>query len=114
MATTESTIQSTIGALVGGRCYPADNPAYEGGQTYVIYNVIFEQDLVVTQDGQTEKRIQIDVYGPTYSTVKSLSNAVKSAMDGLSGYATAMIQRFDDYEEVTREFKHTLEFYVWH
>jgi len=113
MPTTEASLQSLLGALVEGRCYPLINEQVTVTLPYIIFQEISGRDLLVVSPGKKEWRVQIDIYARSYKTVKDLSDSAKTVMDNATAFATAMIDRFDGFEEVTKEFRSTLEYYVW-
>jgi hypothetical protein len=113
MPTVEANIQTKLGALCAGRCYPLINPAPVLGQSYIVFQEIFGRDMMITPPEKQEYRVQIDVYAATYGSVKTLAASAKSAMDNATEFATSMIDRFDGYEEISKEYRQTLEYYIW-
>jgi hypothetical protein len=113
MATTESSLQSLLGALVEGRCYPLINKQVPATLPYIIFQEISGRDLLVVAPAKEVWRVQINVYDSTYKGAKDLSDSVKTAMDNTTAFATAMLDRFNDHEQITKEYYEVFEYYVW-
>lgn len=115
MATFEADLQTLLGNLVSGRCYPMINPAPVIGQNYITFQVIYSTPLLVTDsssNGRQSVRVQVDVWGATFSAAKTLAKAVKTAMDGWI-IPNVIIDSQDLYEEVSKEYRAMLEYSVW-
>lgn len=112
MPTIESSIQTLLGALCSGRCYPLVNNSASVVSPYITYQVIDAAPYKVSNS--TEKvRLQVDVFGSTYSSAKTLAASVKTAVNGATFAGTSLITNMDLYEEVSKEYRVLLEFYIW-
>lgn len=76
----------TVNGLIAGRIYPEIMPQD------VVYPAISYQRISTVRyqmlegvDDFTQARLQVDCWSDTYSGVKSLATAVKSALDGATG-----------------------------
>jgi hypothetical protein len=83
----------TVAGLVGTRIYPGIMPQ---GVTYpaISYQRIstVRTNMLSGVDDFTQVRIQIDCWDDGYSDVKTLANAVVSAIDGATALDTQAIQ----------------------
>jgi len=115
MATIEAQIQTLLGALVTGRCYPLINTQPTIVLPYITFQVIDAVPMLVTANiTKPEKmRLQVDVFGQTYGSVKGIAAQVKTAIDNATFAGTATISSMDLYEEVTKEHRIMIEFYIW-
>lgn len=106
----EGDIQAALGALVNGRCYPLINTSATIVSPYITYQVISSSpnNISVNED---KVRVQIDIWAKTYGEAKSLRNAAKTAMNVFKN--SARIMDFDGYEPASKEFRVTLEYYIW-
>ena len=109
MAAIESTLQTLLGALVSGRCYPVINNSLTVVAPYITFQMVSGDTWIQNQD---ERRYQIDVYATTYSGARVIAESIKTAMKSAS-FANAIITFQDLYEEVSKEFRVLLEFYIW-
>jgi len=109
MASFEAGLKTLLGNLVSGRCYALVNESPTIVCPYIIFQVVTETKLV---QGQKKLRLQIDVYGKTYTSAKTTADAVQAAMDGPT-FATSFIMQQDLREEVSKEYRELLEYYVW-
>jgi len=75
---------SATNALVGGRVYPEFMPqdTKYPAITYQRISTVRTQYLTAVDDF-TQVRVQVDCWDDSYSGVKSLASAVKSAIDGV-------------------------------
>lgn len=106
----EGDIQAALGALVSGRCYPVVNTSATIVSPYITYQVIssIPGNISLNED---RVRIQIDVWAKTYGDSKALKAAVKNVMDVFDG--SARIMDFDGYESASKEYRVTMEYYIW-
>jgi hypothetical protein len=113
MPTVEATLQTTLGALCSGRCYPLVNNSATITYPYITFQVVSETTLTVTSDAKEAKRIQVDIFDRTYAGAKALAVSVKAAINSISGVASAFIVGFDGYEEATKDYRVIMEYYLW-
>lgn len=113
----EAQIKSTIGgnanvsALIDNRLYPTHAP--QGvSLPYAVYHIINENDKQCISGDifQSDVRVQIDVYAPTYGSVISVKNAVKNALVGFN--SSSNINSFDGYDDYTEYFKKIIDFKI--
>jgi hypothetical protein len=110
--TIEATIQTALGALVSGRCYPlvATDPVVK---PYIIYSVISD----VQENGLdgfldiANKRIQVDVYTTSYGATKTLAASCKAAMVGVGSSIHLSSQEL--FESDTQLYRITMDFSLW-
>lgn len=109
----EGDVQAVLAALVGGRCYPMVAPD-NTVRPYIIFLVVSNVPEV-TLDGPVDtenRRIQIDVYDPTYSGVKTLELAIKAAMIAASFTNIPLVSR-ETYESETKLYRISLDYSIW-
>jgi hypothetical protein len=109
----EGDIQTLLAALVSGRCYPLVAPELVV-KPYIVYSVISNVPSV-SLDGPTDteqRRIQVDVWGETYASVKGLEVTIKSTMAG-SSIVNIPLSTMDLYESETKLFRISMDFSVW-
>lgn len=69
----------TLAALISTRCYPVrlpDNATYPA----CVYTTI--DDVQNASKGKMRSRVQIDCYASSYTSLKSVRDAVQGAIDG--------------------------------
>jgi hypothetical protein len=111
--TIEATIQSVLGALVTGRCYPMIAPD-KTVKPYVVYQVISNVPEV-TLDGVTDtenRRVQVDIYDRSYGAVKTLELAVKAAMEAATFINIPLSSR-ETYETDTQLYRVSIDYSIW-
>jgi hypothetical protein len=113
MPTVEANIQSTLGALVSGRCYPLVNTSATITAPYITFQVISQSALTVTATEQKKMRVQVDLFATTYGAARTLLASVEAAMEAATTFESSLIMSFDGYEEVSKEYRVTLDYYVW-
>jgi hypothetical protein len=111
--TIEATIQTALGALVSGRCYPlvAPDPAVK---PYIVYSLISDVQLNSLDgfSGLAEKRVQVDVYTTSYGATKATATACKSAM-AIGLPQSIHLSSQDLYEPDTQLYRITMDFSLW-
>jgi hypothetical protein len=115
MATFEADLTTLLGALCSSRCYPLINTSLAVVSPYITFQVIRAVPLFVTgssSNGRQEGRVQIDVWGLTFGSAKTLAASVRTAMDGWT-IPNSIIDSQDLYEEVSKEYRVLLEYSVW-
>ena len=112
MPTFEATLKTALGALCSNRCYAVVNDSPTITLPYVTFQVIADQELLLTFPGRDWKRIQVDVWGKTYDEAKALAALAETAVE-TAFPASSKNMGFDGYEEVSREYRHTLDYYIW-
>lgn len=114
MANFEATLQTLLGNLVSGRCYPLINNSTTIVCPYITFQEVHAAPYIMV-DNSTDpevKRIQIDVWAMTYTAARTLAGQVKAAMQG-ANFQNVPIMFQDLYEEVSKEFRVMLEYSVW-
>lgn len=113
--TIEAEIQALLGPLVSGRCYPIDDDDPSLTNPYIIFTILWEHPEVSLDGpiGLSNDRVQVDVFGSTYSSAKTISRAVTTAFEG-SSIDNVPITYYDGYVEETKEYRSTLEYSIWH
>lgn len=78
------TADASVNALVSGRIYPEAMP-HDVKYPAISYQRVstVRTQFLTGVDDLTQARIQIDCWDSSYSGVKSLASAVKSAIDGV-------------------------------
>jgi hypothetical protein len=112
MADINATLQTLLGALVAGRCYPVINTANTVTSPYITFQLVYANQNLGTHEYD---RYQIDVWATTFGAAKTLAGQVKAAMKAaaVSSFANEHIGNQDLYEEVSKEFRVMLEYYIW-
>lgn len=109
----ETTIFSTLSSLVAGRCYPLQMPQTP---TYpsIVYTRIASDPKNRLEGGASldQVRLQIDCYSTSYESAKTLSWAVRGAMESASFKATLQFDT-DIYEPEVNVYRVMMDFYVW-
>ena len=110
----EKNVQSTLGALVSGRCYPLVSPE-KPVTPYLIYQNVANTPEVTLSDGIpiSNTRMQIDCYAKTYGEVKSLSDAVQNAMANAS-YTNVPLMQQDLYESDVKLYRVQMDYSLWY
>ena len=113
MPTIEAQIQTLLGNLCSGRCYPLVNTMATLISPYITFQKISGiPDMDLDGPGRENCRFQFDVWATTYSAAKTLAESVKTAMLGAS-FVNTPIMYSDLYEEVSKEYRVLLEYYIW-
>jgi hypothetical protein len=112
--TIESSVQTLLGALVSGRCYPVINTTIVITRPYITYQVISGGPLLALANSANpeEMSMQIDIWDSTYGGAKTLAQSVKTAMLGAS-FANVQTMDQDMYEGVSKEYRVMLEYSIW-
>ena len=110
----ELDIQTLLGALVSGRCYPlvAPDPV---AKPYITFQVISDNELVVLDgpNGTVNKRVQVNTWAKTYGEAKTLNQSVKDAMKAASFVNIPLPSGGDQYEPDTQLYGEITDFSVW-
>jgi len=112
MPTIEAQLQTLLGNLCAGRCYPLINTMPTIVSPYITFQVIDAAPFKAS-NADEKMRVQVDVFGTTYSSAKTLAQSVKTAIDTASFAGTSLITNMDLYEEEGKEYRVLLEFYIW-
>lgn len=109
----EGDIQALLASLVAGRCYPLVAPE-SVVKPYITYQVISNVPEVTLEGpcGTERLRIQIDVWGSTYATVKGLETQIKSTM-AVSSIVNIPLMTQDLYESEVKTYRQLMEFAIW-
>lgn len=110
----ESTIQSTLGALVSGRCYPliAPDPVTA---PYIVFAVISDvpETTLEGAEVQSHKRIQVDAYAAGYGAAKTLNESIKAAMAGVTTFTSVPTLSQDMIDPDVQLYRVSTDFSVW-
>jgi hypothetical protein len=117
-----------LSALVSSRVYPLE-PPQNPTAPYVTYQRVDEQVLMgMTQDhGMTAPMVQVDCWGETYASARSVAAQVRSALKRWSDAATNPVV-LDSFLRSSRDmgrdgevndaeprlFRMSLDFEIWH
>ena len=112
MPTIEAQLQTLLGNLCSGRCYPLIAPEGTVSPFITFQKVSGIPDMDLDGPGRENCRFQFDVWGTTYSAAKTLAESAKTAMVGAS-FSNTPIMAMDLYEEVSKEYRVMLEYYIW-
>lgn len=87
----EALLTSLLATVAGGRRHWVRKPQSEAGRPYIIMQRVTRLPGYTMQGatGHIFSRLQVDIYGETFSSTKAVSDQVKSV---LSGYAAGIIQ----------------------
>ncbi len=110
----ELDIQTLLGALVSGRCYPLVAPD-SVVKPYITFQVITEKELVVL-DGPTgteNKTVQVNVWAKTYGEAKTLKQSIKDVMKTAVFANIPIPGGGDRYEPETQLYGEITDFSVW-
>lgn len=102
---------SGVKALINERVYPLVAPQ-NVIKPYITYRVIngLKIQCLGGQIFQGDYRMQLDCFGTSYASVKSISQAVKNC---LIGFMTSNnINIIDDYDDETRLFRQIIDFKI--
>lgn len=108
----EKKLFSHISPLIGGNIFPIIAP--EKVQTpFAVYTIVNDKDLISLQGENyaNKTRIQIDLYGKSYSEVKETLAVVKNSLYEFE-YKVYGLNSRDLYEEQTGLFRQLIEFYI--
>ena len=112
MATFESTIKTLLGTLVSGRSYAVFNDASTIVLPYITFQKITGTPWLVSDENADVVRVQIDVFDSTYGGANTLALTVKNALK-TSSLVNSRIMISDAFEEVPKEYRVILEYYIW-
>ena len=107
------TLLATITAT-GGRVYPSIAPSLPTSPF-----IVYDRVSAVPQNSMSEtaslinSRIQIDVYGQTYSEAQTVAAAVVTAMNGWSYQNVRLVSR-DLFDFESRLHGVSADFSIWH
>lgn len=109
----EATIQSTLAALVSGRCYPLiapDNTA----KPYITFQVISNVPLMELDEinGTENRRLQVDIFDKTYGGAKTLEDSIKSTL-AAAAFVKIPMSSMDLFEDETQLYRISMDYSVW-
>jgi len=116
--TIEATIQTALGALVSGRCYPLFNVSSAPQATpYIVFSVISDIDENLLDDNNTgfsNIRYQVDVYTTSYGATKALggkNGTIKSAW--ITAFPQSVRLSYQElYEPDTQLYRISMDFSI--
>ena len=96
---------------VAGRVYPKMMPQ-DCIYPAVVYSVVNDSDVeTIGCVVGSEVRFQIDIYGVSYSDVKTIKNEIKTALYGFT-HKPYDLHSNDDYEPETKLYREMIDFKV--
>ena len=100
-----------VKALVNERVYPLVAPQ-NAQKPFIVYRVIsgLKIQCMGGEIFRGDYRMQLDCYGLTYSSVKSIGQAVKSCLVGFM--SSSDIDMMDDYDDEAQLFKQIIDFKI--
>jgi hypothetical protein len=109
---------SGVTSLAGSRIDFGGNPQGTAYPRICLWTISDFEGLTISgPDGFSQGRVQADCYGLTYSSAKSLSRAVRAALDGYSGGGLQLVTligtrdtREGGANEAERPFRVSLDF----
>ncbi len=102
---------TSVNALVSGRVYPLVAPQ-NVQKPFIVYRVVSGLKIQC-MGGEIcigDYRMQLDCYGLTYSSVKSIGQAVKSCLVGFM--SSNSIDMMDEYDDEAQLFKQIIDFKI--
>ncbi len=105
---------AAVSALVSTRIYPLKMP-----QNPVMPAITYRRvsgARISSIDGITQTdnpRYQVDVWGSSYDSVRSVVEPVIQAMDGSATFKAVMITDLDFYEDDTTLYRAAVDFSIW-
>lgn len=109
----EGTIQTLLGNLVSGRCYPLvapDKPTFP----YITFQVVSNiPNVTLNGRNATEnRRLQIDIWDRSYGGSKTLEGSVKTAMDS-AAFVNVPVLYSETYEVDTKVYRVSMDYSIW-
>lgn len=105
---------AAVAAVVSTRIYPVVLPQDVALPAISYSRISGGQINSLTGYSNLESpRIQVDVWGETYSSVKSLAADVHTAMDGATTFGALLESDMDMYEDDTKIHRVSMDFIVW-
>lgn len=110
----EGSIQSVLGALVSGRCYPVVAPD-KTDRPYITFQVVHNVPLASLDgpSGQSRRLVQVDIWGESYASVKGIEQQASAAMAAATQFVSVPQPSRDLYDEEVKLFRSNMEFSVW-
>ena len=123
----EEALTSILSTVAGGRRYWVQAPQSLSTRPYVVmHRVGGSRDMHLKGPSRLVfSRVQVDVYGESYSSTKTVARAVRDAVSGFSGtIGGVQIQRInveserdlpdDDVGEITELFRTSIDLMIFH
>lgn len=111
--TIEQNLFTALSSLASSRVYPLMAPE-KVATPYIVYTKVAATPENTLDGGASIDlvRMQIDIYESNYSSAKSLSDAVRSALEGVSIKA-AMQSEFDFFEPDLHIYRVSQDYLIW-
>jgi hypothetical protein len=110
-----------VGGLIGARMYPVilpQDPTYPAVR-YAVVSAPREHDHD-GPNGLVRARVQVDVYGVTYASVKAVKEAIRGRLDGFRGNMAGvtvgsahLLSERDGFEDSAGVFDVSFDFSIW-
>jgi len=113
----------TVEGLTGSRVYPGWLPQSVTLPCITYTKVSGERGMNVSApSGYAHPRFQVDTWATTYAGAKTLANAVRQALNGVTNTTISgvrigsivMLSERDDFETDTEIHRVSMDFSVWH
>lgn len=110
----DADLQTLLGGLVSGRCYPDVAPD-KVAKPYIVFQIVSDSELTTLDGpiGTVNFRVQIDYWDTTYAGAKNGRTAVKVAMKGASFKNSPLPSLGNRYDSETKLRGQTMDFSVW-
>lgn len=104
-----------VGAVCANRIYPNKLPqdVTLPAVSYLVVATNHGGDLQGDNAGLDRVMVQVDCWGSSYSDVKSLSAAVRTAMKTPASGRAMILDARDTYEDENETHRVSLDFYIW-
>lgn len=105
---------SAVSAVVSARIYPLVLPQDVTLPAITYVRISGGQvNSMGGYSGLENPRMQIDVWGATYTAAKTLAALVHAAMSAATTFSALLISDMDLYEDDTKIYRVSMDFSVW-
>jgi hypothetical protein len=110
----DEALQTALGSLVSGRCYPMQRPQ-NAAVPVIVYLVVSDepQNTLCGTGTLFNARVQIDAWATTYAAARTLADQIAAAM-AVSAMPNVLISRRPEPDEAEDIKRWVLEFSIWH
>jgi hypothetical protein len=109
------TTDPAVSAVIASRCFPVVLPQNVTLPAVSYQRISGGQENSLKGSSNLENpRIQVDVWGTTYSAVKDLAAKVMAAMRAASTFKALVISDQDLFEDETETYRVSIDFSIWH
>ena len=104
----------TVSGLIGTRVYPLKMPQPATMPSVVYMRISGPRDVSLDgASGSGRARLRYNCWAETYSGAKTLLEAVRAALDGISG-AVAATSETDFYDDDGEAYVASIDYYIHH